>query len=174
MIAAFNKKEPPRGHHNEREHHQWLADRIEPKYIEVMSKWPKQLSISVNDKQFIFTHYHLDDEHWFLPIDKQPTSEGLEQAYTDTAYHLVCFGHHHIVHHFISNLRTFFNPGSLGCYHLLHARYGIVTVNDEKVSARTLEVPYDNKRFLESYNEFEVPEREFILKIFHDGQLGER
>lgn len=33
------------------ESNQWLADRIEPKYIEVMSKWPKQLSISV-EKSF--------------------------------------------------------------------------------------------------------------------------
>ncbi|MBP1989775.1 metallophosphoesterase family protein [Paenibacillus eucommiae] len=170
VIAAFNQEIPPRGHHKEREHHQWLADRIEPKYIEVMSKWPKQLSIPVNDKQLLFTHYHLDDEHWFLPIEKQPTVEGLEQAYTETAYQLVCFGHHHIVHHFISNHRTFFNPGSLGCYHLPRARYGIVNVNDEKVSVKTLELPYDNKSFLKSYNELEVPEGDYILKIFHGGQ----
>lgn len=33
VIAAFNQEEPPRGHHNERAHHQWLADRINPEYI---------------------------------------------------------------------------------------------------------------------------------------------
>ncbi len=81
-----------------------MADRIEPKYIEVMSKWPKQLSFSNHDMQLILTHYHLDIEQWFLPIDKQPTSEGLEQTYKETAYQLVCFGHHHIVHNFVSNL----------------------------------------------------------------------
>lgn len=171
VIAAYNQEEPPRGHQKEREHHQWLSDRINPKYIELMSNWPKQLSFSINDKHLLFTHYHLDYEHWFSPIDKHPTVEKLEQIYTETAYQLVCFGHHHIVHSFVSNQRTFFNPGSLGCYHLPTARYGIVTVTDEEVSVQALEVPYDNKRFLQSYNELEVPEREFILKIFHGGQL---
>lgn len=38
VIAAFNQEEPLRGHLKERKHHQWLAGRIDPKYIEVMAK----------------------------------------------------------------------------------------------------------------------------------------
>ncbi|WP_143069215.1 metallophosphoesterase family protein [Paenibacillus sp. OV219] len=101
----------------------------------------------------------------------QPTAESLEQTYAEADYELVCFGHHHIVHHFVSTARTYFNPGSLGCYHLPKARYGIVTVNENGISARIIEVPYNNERFLHSYHKLEVPEREFILRIFHGGQL---
>lgn len=170
VIAAFKQEEPPRGHHDLRAHHQWIADRIDPEYIKVMSNWPKQMEYSVYDRRMLFIHYHLDNENWFLPIDKQPTAESLEQIYAETAYHVVCFGHRHIVHHFVSKQRSFFNPGSLGCYHLPKARYGIVTVTDNGSSARTLEVPYNNERFLQQYNELEVPEKEFILKNFHGGQ----
>lgn len=173
VIAAYKQEEAPYGHQNERVHHQWLANRIKPEYIELMAAWPKQLSYSVDDKQLLFTHYHLDHEHWFLPIDKQPSIDRLDQIYSKTAYQLVCFGHHHIVHHFVSSRRVFFNPGSLGCYHLPYARYGVVNITEDGINMESLEVPYDNKRFLQTYHELKVPEREFILKIFHGGQLGD-
>lgn len=173
VLAAFNQEEAPNGHQTERVHHQWLADRINPKYIEFMTKWPKQLSYSVGDKELLFTHYHLDDEQWFLPIDKQPTIDGLDQIYSETTYQLVCFGHHHIVHNFVSTRRTFFNPGSLGCNHLPVAKYGVVSITDDEISVESLAIPYDNKSFLQKYHELKVPDREFILKIFHGGQLKE-
>lgn len=53
VIAAYNQEEAPNGHQNERLHHQWLADRIKPEYIELMAKWSKQLFYSVDDKQLL-------------------------------------------------------------------------------------------------------------------------
>lgn len=172
VIAAFYNEAPPKGHQNERQHHQWLAERIKPEFIEFMGKWPMQLKITYFNKQLLFTHYHLDQNNWFSPIDKNPTIENLEQIYKETEYKLVCFGHHHIVHHFVSNKRIFFNPGSLGCYHKPLARYGIVTLTENIISAELFEVPYDNKEFLQSYERLQVPECEFILKVFHGGQLS--
>lgn len=173
VLAAFNGEEAPRGHHNERKHHQWLADRINPAYMNTMSSWPKQLIINYFNNQLLFTHYHLDqNNNWFLPIEKNPTTENLDQVYKKTKYQLVCFGHHHIVHHFVSSARVYFNPGSLGCYDKPLARYGIVTLTENAMSEELIEVPYENKEFLQSYDRLQVPEREFILKIFHGGQLA--
>lgn len=56
---------------------------------------------------------------------------------------------HHILHNYRSNSRVYFNPGALGC-------------NDK---------PLARCEKLKFYLELEVPEREFILKIFHGGQL---
>ena len=42
--------------------------------------------------------------------------ENLDQLYKETKYRLVCFGHRHMVHHFVSSERSYFNPGALGCY----------------------------------------------------------
>ena len=84
----------------------------------------------------------------------------------------MCFGHHHVVHHFISSDRTYFNPGALGCYGKPRARYGIVTLTVNATIEELIEVPYDNKEFLQSHHRLKVPERDFILKIFHGGQLA--
>lgn len=172
LMAAFHDEEAPRGHQNERKHHQWLADRINPAYIKSMSNWPKQHIINYFNKQLLFTHYHLDQNNWFLPIEKSPTTESLDQIYKETKYKLVCFGHHHIVHDFVSGERDYFNPGSLGCYDKPLARYGIVTLMENVIIKELIEVPYENKEFLQSYDRLQVPEREFILKIFHGGQLA--
>lgn len=123
VVAAFHGEEAPKGHQNERHHHQWVAYRINPVYIEAMSKWPKQLIINHGDKQLIITHYHLNSDGWFLSIEKNPTAENLDQLYKDTIFKLVCFGHHHIIHHFVSCNRNYFNPGALGCYDKPLARY---------------------------------------------------
>ncbi|ULO06535.1 metallophosphoesterase family protein [Paenibacillus sp. 19GGS1-52] len=170
VIAAARNEPPPEGHHNERQHHEWLAKRIEPKYIEVMSKWPMSVTISILHHELLFCHYHLDPSNWFVPIDKLPTTGALEEIYSTTDNKLVCFGHHHIVHHFRSDTRLYFNPGSLGCYDKPYARYGIVTISEKKIMAEVQEVPYNNVDFLRSYEELQVPDREFILKIFHGGQ----
>jgi putative phosphoesterase len=172
VMAAFHGEKSPKGHQNERHHHQWLADRINPVFIEVMSKWPKQLTVNHFNKELLFTHYHLNQDDWFLPIEKNPTTEDLDKLYKETNYTLVCFGHHHIVHHFVSCERAYFNPGALGCYHKPLARYGIVTLTKNATTEELIEVPYDNKEFLLSYHQLQVPEREFILKIFHGGQLS--
>ena len=106
-----------------------------------------------------------------MSIEKNPTMENLDQLYKETKYRLVCFGHRHMVHHFVSSERSYFNPGALGCYDKPRARYGIVSLTEKAISEELIEVPYDNKEFLQSYIQLQVPEREFILKIFHGGQL---
>ncbi|MDQ0888839.1 putative phosphoesterase [Paenibacillus sp. V4I9] len=171
VMAAFNGVEAPKGHQNERHHHEWLAERINPVYIDEMSKWSKQLFINHFDKQLLFTHYHLNQDGWFLSIEKNPTIENLNHIYKESENKLVCFGHHHLVHHFISSDRAYFNPGALGCYDKPRARYGIVTLTENAISEELIEVPYENKEFLQSYHRLQVPERDFILKIFHGGQL---
>ena len=55
VMAAFFGDDAPKGHQNERHHHQWLADRINPEYIDAMSKWPKQLSVNYFNKELLFS-----------------------------------------------------------------------------------------------------------------------
>lgn len=113
----------------------------------------------------------MDSNDWYMSIDENPTSQKLDQIYMHSEYKLVCFGHHHVVHHFVSGDRTYFNPGALGCNDKPHARYGIVTLTETAITAELVEVPYDNREFLQSYHRLQVPERGFILRVFHGGQL---
>lgn len=167
VAAAFYDRDIPEGHEHVRIHHKWLAERLEEEYAKVLDNMPLKQEI----ENCLFIHYHLDSSNNFLPIDQNPSGERLDELYKDTEFRLVCFGHHHLVHEFITAKAVYFNPGALGCNHQPVARYGIVNVDRKHVHTKLVEVPYDNSAFLRSYRELGVPESEFILKVFHGGQL---
>ncbi|GIP44638.1 phosphodiesterase [Paenibacillus sp. J45TS6] len=171
VAAAFRGEDPPLGHHNERAHHQWLADRIDKHYIEFITDLPKKIIYEVLGYTFYFAHYHLDMTDHYLPIEKNPSIEQLDSFYSSSGYDLVCFGHHHVIHHVTSDRRVYFNPGSLGCNHKPIARYGLVDVSESGINVESIQIPYDNTDFLNSYEKLKVPDREFILKIFHGAYI---
>jgi len=169
VLAAFRKEAAPPGHQAERSHHEWLAERMNPEYLEMISRWPMSIRAVIEEVSMLFTHYHLGKDNWYRPIDPSPAAETLEQQYAGTDYRLVAFGHHHVVHQYASERRMFFNPGSLGCPHSAEAiaRYGIVHIGNGRVRAEVREIPYDNTDFIASYEELNVPDKDFILRIFH-------
>lgn len=171
VIAAYNDLEMPNGHVNEREHHKWLADRIQEKYIKFMRSLPMKLIFEDAGLKHYFAHYHLNKSNYFMPIESSPTVEKLDELYADSGFDVVCFGHHHFTHQFRTEKKLYFNPGSLGCSHKPIARYGIIRINDSTLKSELVEVPYDNSAFLRSFEELKVPEREFILKVFYGKQI---
>jgi predicted phosphodiesterase len=79
-------------------------------------------------------HYHLNEKNQFVPIDQQLTIEKLDELYKTFEVDVVCFGHHHILHHFKSKERLYINPGALGCYHKPLAPYAILNISAEGIS----------------------------------------
>ena len=151
----------------EKLHHEWLAKRMDQRLLPKLKAIPKEIMAEYEGQRILFTHYHLDAEQRFLPIDAEPTADKLDQLYKESPFDLVCFGHHHPVHHFSSAQRTYLNPGSLGCYDKPFARYAIVTLAAEEIQVALRQALYDNQDFLFGYEQLNVPEKEFILKVFH-------
>lgn len=168
MLALLNGEEGE-SQGGERVHHEWLLDRMDKKFIPELKALPKELTVRHGGKNLLLTHYHLDPAKKYLPIDADPTWEKFEILYKDSAVDLVCFGHHHPVHYFSTNSRTYLNPGSLGCSNWPYARYAIVSFNGT-IEVELKEAAYDNKEFLAGYEKLKVPERDFILSIFHGNQ----
>ncbi len=169
VVAAFYDRPTPVGHEHVRKHHKWIAERMEEEFIRFLDSLP----ITIKTEEHLFTHYHLDEMDNFIPIDQDPSGEKLDQFYkkkSDSNYRLVCFGHHHAVHNFITPKAVYFNPGALGCYHKPIARYGIIKLDNHLIIPQIVEVTYENLAFLRSYRELGVPESDFILKVFHGGQ----
>lgn len=167
-LAIFEGKEPL--YPGEREHHEWIVEHTEQSFFPRLQNLPRSLEVEYEDRRLLLVHYHLDLDGNFLPIDREPSSEKLDEIYKDSSADIVCFGHHHPVHFFESPRRTYLNPGSLGCCDRPVARYAILHIESTGIRVEMKEVTYDNRQFLLSYDELRVPERELILKAFHGNQ----
>lgn len=155
----------------EREHHKWIAARLNPKFISFLKDIPTTLHVEYNEKELHFVHYHLQEQKKFLPVDKEPTDKKLDKFYQNSTADIVCFGHHHVIHHFKTQDRLYLNPGALGCNHRPYAPYAILTISEHGgTNVSFKEVPYDNEEFLQGYKKFNVPDADYILKIFHGNQ----
>jgi putative phosphoesterase len=178
ILALIQGDKHPDSHAHAREHHQWLTDRLDPRFVPLLARLPRQIVREHGGKQLLMVHYHIKENHLslpisedpWMPIEKAPTIENLDAFYEGTPYDAVLFGHHHPKHFFKGEHRLYVNPGALGCTHQPLAPYALLHVEGDRLQAEIREVPYDNREFLLSYEKLEVPDRAFILQIFHGNQ----
>ena len=102
-----------------------------------------------------------------LPIDPEPSLDKLDAHYGGHSAAAILTGHHHDGHYFQTPERLYLNPGALGCGPRPVARYALLTLGEDGIGVERREVAYDRARFLQSYDERQVPDREFILQRFH-------
>lgn len=171
LIAILGGKEST-SQGGEKLHHEWLAQHLEKRFLPDLCALPKQLTAEYEGHKLLFTHYHLDGDKQFIPIDSEPTTEKLDDFYSEAPFDLVCFGHHHPVHHFSSAERSYVNPGSLGCCDKPLARYAVISLTPDEINIELKQAAYDNEDFLKGYELLAVPEKEFILNVFHGNQLA--
>nr|WP_269136014.1 metallophosphoesterase family protein [Sporosarcina cyprini] len=156
VLALLTDNEYPLSHLHAREHHQWM-----------------------DGHSLLFTHYHIDPNKLTAPISQDPFSRIVEPSlshvaalFRDNKEALICFGHHHPVHFFSNETTIYLNPGSLGCNSRPTAPYAIVEMTPLRIEVHLEEAVYDNTTFLASYEELQVPQREFLLRAFHGNQLN--
>ncbi|MEH7501046.1 metallophosphoesterase family protein [Neobacillus drentensis] len=156
---------------NEKLHHQWIATHLDRKFIPFLAEIPVTLDSIYNGKRLYFVHYHLSELNEFISLDKEPTEAKLDSLYQTSNADIVCFGHHHVIHHFKSKERLYLNPSSLGCNHRALATYALLTIGEKgEVSVSFREVPYDNEEFLLGFKRLNVPDADYFLKIFYGDQ----
>lgn len=170
IIDLINGREPY-SIKRERAHHEWIASRLDRKFIPFLSALPVTLEHVYNGKNLLFLHYHLDEKGKFLEVDYEPTIEKLDQHYSKSAADIICFGHHHTVHYFKGKERLYLNPNSLGCNHQPFASFAILTIGVHgEVAVSLREVCYDNKDFLLGYRKLNIPDADYMLEMFHGNQ----
>ena len=179
IVVALSNGEPhPVSHAHVKEHHEWIAERIDARFVNNLEKLPRFIRKNISGHSILFTHYHVDAEKTATHISKDPFARivepslgNMEELFGSQDADLICFGHHHPIHYFTGERTTYLNPGSLGCAETPIARYGVVTVEAEGVHVELLEATYDNSEFIRSFEKLKVPAWKFILKAFHGDQL---
>lgn len=181
VLAIIQGNQHPLSHFHVKEHHLWIAERMNPAFVSKLQDLPRTIRKNINGKSVLFTHYHIEAAKLHVPISEDPFSAivepnlaNMEQLFNRYSEDLICFGHHHPLHFFTNKETVYLNPGALGCSAIPSAPYAIVSVEDSRVNVSLESAAYDNRKFLKSYEKLKVPEREFILKVFHGNQLVKR
>lgn len=172
-VLALVEGEPyPKSHSKTLKHHEWIASHLQPESVLILKSLPRIVTTQFGGHKVLMTHYHYKDET--LPISQDPFSPIVEPAF-DTIQQLFCdrketfitFGHHHPVHYFHTATNWWVNPGSLGCHVKAEARYALVHILDEGLIVNLHAVPYERENWLKQYEKLKVPDRDYILKVFH-------
>lgn len=177
VLALLKGEEHPLSHFYVKEHHQWVADNMDKSFIPKLEQLPRKINTKIDGLSILFIHYHIEHNKLKKHISKDPFSkivkpslDNLNVLFKDCKEDLICFGHHHPVHYFKSNKTIYLNPSSLGCNIKPTAPYSIVKIEKE-IEISLNEVAYDNTNFLASYQRLQIPDRDFIMKVFHGNQL---
>ncbi|SOC43832.1 calcineurin-like phosphoesterase family protein [Ureibacillus acetophenoni] len=178
ILALAKGEEYPNNHPHVKVHHQWILNKMDPSFIPKLEQLLRTINQTIDGRSILFTHYQFKKGKLHEHISKNPFSSivepslvNLESLFVDNNEDLICFGHHHPLHYFRGDKSIYLNPGSLGCNHKPTAPYAIVSVSNNEIEINLEEAPYDNTAFLDSYQKLKVPEREFILRVFHGNQI---
>jgi len=179
VLALLKGENHPESHLHAREHHQWIANRMDRSFLPKLENLPRLLKINIESHSILFTHYHIDTKRMNDHISQDPFSSIVEPSlgnikalFTYNHEDVIFFGHHHPVHYFKGEKTLYVNPGSLGCTLEPSAPYAIVNIERNSIDVVLEKASYDNKNFLLSFEKLQVPDREFILKVFYGNQLN--
>ncbi|MFD2042961.1 metallophosphoesterase family protein [Ornithinibacillus salinisoli] len=179
VLAILNGEPHPKSHAHVKEHHQWIAERMNPAFVEKMNQLPRTMKKNVRNYSIRFIHYSIDPSKLHVHISKDPfhrivdpNLNNMEVLFADYPADLICFGHHHPYHYFQGSQTTYLNPSSLGCQDKPIAPYAIVTLENGRIDVQQKMVSYDNTTFLQSYQKLQVPGRDIIIGLFHGSQKG--
>lgn len=153
-------------------HQKWTHAQLDPELKKRVAKWPYIQQETMEGVAVTFAHYALDQSgRDFAPIIRNPTVDELDELFATVESDLILYGHNH-THTDLRGRAHYINPGPLGCHDQPLARYTIVEFQSGDYMVEHKAVPYDMEEVAVAYRDRQVPEREFLCKIFFGGQIA--
>ena len=177
ILSLLSGEGHPESYKHTREHHEWIANRLNPEHIAKLKQLPRVLEKEVNGTRILGNHYHIEEQKRDAHIKDEPfysileaTLENMELMYGDYAANIICFGHHHPEHFFQNDRQIYLNPGALGVSKEDKAPYGIIDLSGKEAAVSIHQVAYDKVAFLKKFESLQVPQREIMFKLFFVGE----
>ncbi|WP_271397919.1 metallophosphoesterase family protein [Salinicoccus roseus] len=150
----------------EHDHHVWVAEHLDPVYEEYLAALPLVQTREAGGKKILLTHYHLESDDTYTPIDLAPSVASLAPIYRNGDHDIILFGHDHMRHHFEHDHQLFLNPGALGVTSTAYAPYMIIEIEDDgAVHITHRNVHYDRQAFIDGLRKENPPALDFILNV---------
>ena len=148
-------------------HQNWVREQLGESCRSYISALPMHLCREVYGKLLCFTHYAQREDGAFLPV-RSPELAWLERDFSYLPADVIVYGHHHMPSRLYGK-KQYINCGSLGCPHQCGgiARAGYLCVSPQGMTFDQLEISYEKDEMLEEMNKRQMPQREFVAKIFY-------
>ena len=124
------------------------------------------MKMKVEGRSILLTHYHLDADAGYIPIDPDPSVESLTHIYQEGTHDLILFGHDHMRYQFETDHQIFLNPGPLGVTSKPYAPYAIMEIEDDgAIHIMHRNIHYDRSAFIDGLRKENPPALDFILNV---------
>lgn len=173
VLSLLNNEPYPESRINVILHHKWIANKLNKEYIPKLKKLPRILNPTICEQNLHLIHYPMKQSLYGVHISKDPFDftgvpspehfyelDGLDNI------SLVCFGHDHNSHQFVSKGKLFYNTGSLGCFNEAFARYGIIDINKRGINIMQQYVPYEFHTYVDEIRKTNIPRKEIIIALY--------
>lgn len=157
-------------------HQNWTHEQIDSALRVVVGQWPYFIRQKFGDVAVTLAHYGLDAQtRGFAKIVRPPTGAHLTAVFANEASELIFYGHDHVASDMTHNGVRYVNPGSLGCHKEAVARFVTADFATPQASfSYTLThhaVPYDDRDLFYTFEKRNVPQRNFLYRVFFGGRF---
>ncbi len=149
------------------EHQRWVHAMLDPALRAEIACWPYCLEEELAGAACAFLHYGLDaSARGFAPLVVEPDPATLEALFQPLQAALIFYGHNHEASD-VKGRARYVNPGSLGCFSAPVARFATVDLDGHGCyTVAHHAAAYDDTELLRAFEQRDVPEREFIRRVF--------
>ncbi|MCU0799606.1 MAG: metallophosphatase family protein [Candidatus Thermoplasmatota archaeon] len=150
-------------------HHLWIRGKLTAAQIGSLDS-PVHLQESMDGVRLSFMHRHPTDFHSKVPYFDEPTSNVLDDFYSDVMSDVLFFGHTHVPLDMEgAGGKRYINPGAVGVQNGGLASYALAEVIEGAVRIERRTVRYDLDKVIEDLNEQRAPFAESIVSNFFRG-----
>ena len=154
------------------EHQKWVAGTLKEWHRRVIKKFSFRHDEIINGYMLAFMHYALKPdstaEKKFKGFLKDINADNVDEVFEEAEADIIFFGHLHKVMDIICKTgKRYINPGSLGCQKDVFADYCIISIRNGAYEVEHKKVRYDKKTALDEMDNRDMPEREFIKRVFY-------
>lgn len=153
-------------HEKELLHQLWVVQTLGPDYLEYINDMKYALTIEEGGCRIHLCHYPyvMEKDHFvrFYPLEENITKEMFDERHAD-AY---IYGHQHAGSDSVKEGVRFINLKSSGATITDETHYLILELSDGTFSAKMKAIPYNRNNVVDKLEKLNVPEFEFIKKVF--------
>jgi predicted phosphodiesterase len=147
-------------------HQQWTHAQLDPGLRKTVAQWPFVLERTFDGVRVAFLHYGLRDQGPdFVDIVQDATVDDFDRMFSGYEADIIFHGH---THRYAAGIgRAYYiNPGALGVNHGYQAHFLLLDCSDGNYKFTRGMATYKLGDVLHELDVREVPEREFIKRVF--------